>query len=281
MRKAILLTVSVLTVTTILGQNYEPLDLAKKIFAKDSFSSIKNFSAGEYDGRPNGQDLQEGSKTTFLLLGQTDKTAVVAMAVLDSLGNGLDTYLHFKKDSIWKMTAFRALAMTGIIERIMDGLESMTMEQVDEIIKKSKSKNTDSTYTPFTSRDEYEFKLGNSRLILDLDDDIIKHFLTHREEFERLKEAAVGQIRNDVVHEESSVKLIESLKSDYQKLFISSVSTGGYELGKCINFLIGGMLDNTVGYIYVTDKENLPEMNPDRIIMIREIGRGWYLYKTT
>ena len=92
---------------------------------------------------------------------------------------------------------------------------------------------------------------------------------------------ALTQLEKEKVDEETSLKLIENLKPDYQKLFISSVSTGGYELGNCINFLIGGMVDNSVGYIYVKDKKDLPEMNPSRIIMIREIGNGWYIYKTT
>jgi hypothetical protein len=76
-------------------------------------------------------------------------------------------------------------------------------------------------------------------------------------------------------------KLIENFKADYQKIFISSISTGDFELGNGINFLIGGMLDNTVGYLYVKDKNDLPEMNSDSVIMIREIGDGWYIYKTT
>lgn len=42
-----------------------------------------------------------------------------------------------------------------------------------------------------------------------------------------------------------------------------------------------GQLDNSVGFIYVKDKKDLPEMNPGRIIMIREITNGWYIYKTT
>jgi hypothetical protein len=41
------------------------------------------------------------------------------------------------------------------------------------------------------------------------------------------------------------------------------------------------MLDNTVGYLYVKDKEDLPEMTDRRVIMIREISDGWYIYKTT
>ena len=116
---------------------------------------------------------------------------------------------------------------------------------------------------------------------MELDKNIKKHFWENQSEFEKLKNYALKQIENQNIDEERSIKLIEDLKANYERLFISSVSTGGYELGNCINFLIGGILDNSVGYIYVKDKKDLPEMNPDRIIMLREIGNGWYIYKTT
>ncbi len=249
-------TTLILTVTTVYGQTYEPLDLAKKIFGKDSLPNIDNFITGEYKGRPNGQDLQSGLTTKFTLLGQTEKTAVVAMTILDSLGKGLDTYLHFEKDLVWKMSAFRALAMTGIIEEVKIELEKMTVQQVDDIIAKSKKKKKDD-FAMFTSRDDYNFQLANAKLTLELDDNIVKHFVANQAEFERLKNLALTQLRKEKDDEERSIKLIENVKADYQKLFISSVSTGGYELGNCINFLIGGMVDNSVGYIYVKDKSVL------------------------
>lgn len=275
-----IITTLFLTVTTVYGQAYEPLDLAKKIFAKDSFSNIDNYITGEYNGQPNGQDLQSGSTTKFLLLGKTEKTAVVAMTILDSMGKGLDTYLHFEKNSVWKVNAFRALAMTGIIEQVKIELEQMTPQQVDNIIAKSKKKNKDD-FAMFTSREDYNFQLGNVKLTLELDDNIAKHFMTNQAEFERLKNLSLKQLEKEKLDGKRSLKLIENLKDEYQKLFISYVSTGGYELGNCINFLIGGMVDNFVGYIYVKDKKDLPEMNPNRLIMIREIGNGWYIYKTT
>ncbi len=275
-----ILTTLILTVTTVCGQTYEPLDLAKKIFGKDSLPNIDNYIIGEYKGRPNGQDLQKGSTTKFTFLGQTEKTAVVGMTILDSLGKGLDTYLHFEKDTVWKMSAFRSLAMTGIIEQVKNELEKLTPQQVDDIIDESKKKKKDD-FSMFTSREDYNFQLGNVKLTLELDDNIAKHFLTNQAEFERLKNLALTQLEKEKADEERSIKLIENLIADYQKLFIASVSTGGYELGNCINFLIGGMVDNSVGYIYVKEKKDLPEMNSDRVIMIREIGNGWYIYKTT
>ena len=112
-RATTLLAILVLTVKTVFGQSYEPLDLAEKIFSKDSLPNINNYITGEYKGRPNGQDLSKGSTTRFTLLGQADNRSVIAMTILDSTGKGLDTYLHFEKDTIWKMSAFRALALTG------------------------------------------------------------------------------------------------------------------------------------------------------------------------
>ena len=276
---SIILTLLLFSNSSLFGQSYEPLELAKKIFSKDSFTNIENFVIGEYKGQPNGQDIQQGAITKFKLLGQNDRIAVVNMTITDSLGKGFDSYLHFEKDSIWKMSAFRALSMTGIIEEVVKELERMTPKQIDEIIKQSKSKQGKDEM--FKSREDYDFELRNAKLTIELDDNIEKHFFTNQPEFEIIKNLALKELDTLKLDEERSAELLENHKTEYRKLFISSISAGGYELGNGINFLIGGMVDNSVGYLFVKDKKDLPEMNSDRIIMIREIGNGWYIYKTT
>jgi hypothetical protein len=264
-------TITILTILIVAElsygqQHYEPLDLAKKIFAKEGFREIKKYVAGEYDGNPNGTDLEKGTISKFLLLEQTETSAVVNMTILDSTGKGLDTYLHFEKDKVWKVNAVRALALTGIIEEAKMALERMTPQQID---------------TSFSSKEEYDFELGNARLVLELDENIIKHFLANQSEFERIKNLALKQLKTEPKDENRATNLVEDLKQDYQKLFISSVSTGDWAVGNGINFVIGGMVDNILGYIHVSDKKDIPKMSPSRVIMIREIGNGWYLYKTT
>lgn len=276
----VVLALTTLGLTQVHGQTEEPLDVAKKVFGKERLSTIENYIVGEYQGQPNGQDLPKGSTTKFLLLGQTEKTAVVNLTVIDSTGHGLDTYLHFKKDTTWKISAFRTLAMTGIIGQMVAELEKMTPQQVDAIIQQSKE-NTEDGFAIFTSREDYTFQVGKAKLLLEVDDNIANHFLANRAEFERLKNLALREIDTGKFDKESSEALVENEKENYRKLFISSISTGGYELGNCIVFLIGGMMDNTVGYIYVQDKKDVPTMSPSQVIMIREIGNGWYMYKTT
>ena len=264
----------------VFAQTLEPLDLAKRIFSKNGMPNISSYVTGEYKGKPSGVDLPQNAKQTFALLEQTNDTAVVAMTVVDPAGRSLDTYLFFTKKATWKMSAFRALALTGIIEAFKNTLEKMTPQQVDVIIAKSQ-KAKDKSQFPFTSREEYNFELGNAKLTLELDKDIIQHFRDNKPEFNRLKNLALAQLKKEKTTGTRPHKLIEKYKSEYRKLFISSVSTQGFEFGSCINFFIGGMVDNTVGYLYVRDKKDLPSMTSDNIIMLRKIEDGWYLYKTT
>lgn len=279
--KIILTSIIFLTFTFIaFGQNVEPLCLAKKIFSTDSIIQLKKYYTGEYEGNPSGKDLQKGTITKFSLLEKKAKAAVVAMTLIDTTGKGIDTYLYFEKDKTWKMNSFRSLAMTELIEAVRNELEIMSPEQIANIIKKSEE-NKKSKNVSFASIEEYNFLLGNAKLTLELDENIIKHFLKNQSEFERIKNLALAELEKSKVDNEISIKLVKKFEADYKKILIHNVSFGGYELGNCVNFLIGGILDNTVGYIYIRDKKDLPVMSDGRVIMIKEIENGWYIYKTT
>ena len=279
-RTKLTLLLFILTLSNTYSQtSILPLDLAKKILSKAKFTDIKKYCTGEYKGRPNGNDIDKNATLQFALLSQTVDKAVVAVTIIDKTGKGLDTYLHFSKENIWKANAFRALAMTGMIEGAKKELEQLSTKKVDSLIAISKNDTTGNSM--FKSREDFDFQLGNLNLILSLDSEIIDHFNKNKIEFERLKDIAFKNLDTTKADEERSIKLCNGLENDFHKLFISSIETGGYELGNCINFSIGGMLDNTVGYLFVKDKKDVPEMNPSSIIMIREIGNGWYIYKTT
>ena len=84
-----------------------PIDLAHSIFDKTHLSDLKNYATGEYDGSFSGKDLDDSIARKFTLLEQKEKTAVVAMTLLAPSGKGDDLYLHFEKDTIWRVTAIR------------------------------------------------------------------------------------------------------------------------------------------------------------------------------
>ena len=174
------------------AQNPEPLALAKLIFGDKHFPDIDKYVTGEYDGKPDGADVASGVIKKFLLLEQTESKAVVVLTLLDSTGQGMDAYLHFSKDTCWKMNAMRGLALTGIIEEVKNMLEKLTPKEVDEMIKENKEKANGS----FASREEYEFELGNARLTLELDDKIIEHFQKNKTAFERIRELILTEDRH-------------------------------------------------------------------------------------
>jgi hypothetical protein len=168
----------------------------------------------------------------------------------------------------------RALAMTGMIEQAAIELEKITPNEINDLIAVSKKVKKNSDFSFITSIDDFRFQLGNSKLVIETDQGIINHLLKNKSEFERLKDSALNEVKHSKIEPNN---LIKKLAPDYRKLFISSVSYRN----ECPDFSIGGMLDNTVGYFYVKDKEGLPEMNLRDMIMVREIEDGWYLYKTT
>jgi hypothetical protein len=262
-----LLSALIILISTA-GYSQQPLEIAQQIFGTDSTFNISHYITDEYDGHPNGSELPPGTNRKFLLLTQTDNMAVVAMSLTDASGDGIDTYLHFKKEDNWKMSAFRTLALTSMIARGRDELENMTDAQIDTIIKISKKDKQ----VPFTSWDEYNYMLDNADLTLDLDDHIIEYFNENKKAFDTLKDSLLR------MKDENPITVQEQFLPAAKRLLMSNIhiSRQGY-----IEFVIGGMTDNLVGYMYVKDKRNLPEMSPDNIIMIREIGDGWYIYKTT
>jgi hypothetical protein len=177
MKKKRFLTILMLCYLTIMhchGQTNDPMSLAMRIFARDTCPNLTNYITGDYDGHPNGTDLPDNASTDFKLLGQDENQAVVNLTIIDSTGKEFDTYLHFERDSVWKVAAFRALAMTGIVYQVVEMLENMTDVQVDSVIASYKYDTLGQTL--FRSKMEYEFLLGNSRLTLASDNELISHF---------------------------------------------------------------------------------------------------------
>ena len=255
------------------AQELQPLELVEKVFTDKKFAKkTSKFSTGEYKGHPNANDLGENVNLNFRLLNQSENSAVVNITIVDSLGNGIDTYAHLKKDKKWKIEAFRALAMTGILHQIKTEFENMTEQQIDSLIK------TDAEN--FKLRKDFDIEFENIKLTLDLDDTIIEHFKKNKEKFEQLRIELLDIEINEDEQSYRKINLGEKIKIDYKELLLNSISTSNY-CDNCFEFVIGGMIDNTVGYLFVPKGQTIPKMNPNRLILLREIGNGWYIFKTT
>ena len=125
--------------------------------------------------------------------------------------------------------------------------------------------------TPFTDFPIKPFKSS--------DEALINHFKENKNQFDNI----LKQIITDTTLSNKEYWRVDkkdsNFKKELNKILISSIS--GTDKNNCIDFTIGGMIDNSVVYFYCKDKNKLPEMSDDRYIMIRDIGNSWYLYKTT
>jgi hypothetical protein len=285
-----LLTLSGLTVTH--GQPVKlamtPVEVAKRIFDARGFPALGKYITGEYEedkGRPNGKNINKNSKHIVKLLSQTNKQAVVDLTIVNKSGSATDYYLFFVKGTVWKMQALRSLAMVGfgLLEKSL--LERLSSRQVDSIIAVADT----TTHRFFSSREEYNYKLGNARLLTLSDDELIVHFNEHRQQFDELKKMVLAGKEELERSKTADIKLTiqnqkvveENWKGASRALLLTYVPASDRDFKNSVELVIWGMVDNSVGYVYIPNKQTIPVMSPDHIILLRAMGDGWFLYKTT
>ncbi len=188
-----------------------------------------------------GEGLQKDVKAEFRKLSESSSAAVYAV-LLSKNNQTQDWYVFLlKENGAWKMNAVRRLALTGLPFTVMKGLE----------LKNSR-----------TAEEEWEYQ--NLRLTVGSDSELRRHLIDHVGEFDEI--ASLFMRENTVAAKELA-----------KKLFVSSVVIeGGF-----MHLYLGGILDNSVGYLYVPVGKTPPKMSPDGYIYIEKISGCWYAYKTT
>lgn len=266
--------------------NSEPLDLVTKYFNKElnNYKSVLIGEAKEQNFNP--KDIGKEVSKEFEILSEGTDNAVIAITLNDGEHN-TDLYAFLVKDDEWKIKAFRSLWLPGffysMLEEYNDLDKSGIEKKYNEMIETAKQKNDTISETDIVSEigtlDEFVAEIQNMKLIVSSDNDLVNHFNENKNQFENI----LGKILSDttIVNKENwriNKKDIK-FKTDLNTILISSIS--GSETNKMIDFSIGGMIDNSVGYFYCKDKNSIPEMSDNRYIMIKDLGDGWYLYKTT
>ncbi|NMM47211.1 hypothetical protein [Marinigracilibium pacificum] len=261
------------------AQRNTPLDLAKEIFGEDRVYGIDRYTYGEYKGKPNGTHLAKGVVKQFELLNQNELTAVVVMNLTDSTGKFLiDAYLHFRYDDYWKMEAFRTLAGTGVYYEFLDQVEGLNDSQLDSLVTEA---NLNKSEQDKITIDDIYFDIDNSKLILSSDEVLKRYFQENKSSFMMIRDSVVSGFGSNSYSVDKTRDISDQYRKDLTKLRISSLTIGGYLCETCMFFVIGGNEGNSVGYLYVKSQTDIPIMSPSEFIMIKDLGDGWYLFKTT
>ncbi|WP_373742064.1 hypothetical protein [Neisseria sp.] len=184
-------------------------------------------------------------KLRFALLGKSaDGGEVVHVADSEK-----DFYVFVRNG---KIEAIRQLAMTGMIENIV-----RNWHKTDESVRKNS-----------------DIDIEKLKLTIARDDELVRYGQKHIKEF-------------NAIYRHHSAGLNSEADSLAQKLHLNG-NTAQQEFKDCSRcaadpflLVIGGMLDNDVGYLYSGSTDNLPQMDRNGFIMLRQIAPNWYLYKRT
>jgi hypothetical protein len=165
-----------------------------------------------------------------------------------------DTYIYLEKvGDRWKVSAARTLALTGPIREVIADLENNVAVR------------------------DREFLLRNFRLTLETDAELKAWFETHKASLEALRNdylaARTKEYWRIAEREDKGSPLSDRLRA-LGLIGIGYAESGGIEI------MIGGVVDNSVGFLFVGEQAP-PPMSDDNYIWVEPIGDGWCLFRTT
>ncbi|MCX6312396.1 MAG: hypothetical protein NT084_12265 [Bacteroidetes bacterium] len=213
-----------------------------------------------------GQHLPAKVQRTTQLIFQDTGHATVAVWLHDSL-TSLDIYFYLVKKQVWTIYAVRSLVMKQAAEE--------ELKRLDSIPENERGKKYLQAHG-----DTYTFDYTNLQLWDNSDTVLVSHFIKNKKQFIAIQKrlAKKGFLENDSL-------VVHALKDKKIKKLSNQVLIRDFEFDKrypgCVFYVIGGMLDNTVGYLYQPDPKKLPLITEKHYILIKPIGNGWYLFKTT
>jgi hypothetical protein len=249
-----------------------PLRIVEKYLSPGGFPEKLKYFCCElyqewYADSTLGQQLPKRVKRECRLVYSDTLHATVAAWLHDSI-TSRDIYFYLVKKQNWTIYAMRALVMTGFAK---DELKRMDSIPPGERGRSYEAKNGHS----------FVFDHNNLQLWSGPDAALEAYFNKNRAQFvslqkQLLKKGFYGKQDSLLVNALNDKKIRKAA----DKLLIRSI---GYEkkYPGAVFFVLGGMSDNTVGYLYQPDPAKVPRMTEKKFILVLPLCDGWYLFKTT
>jgi len=271
---AVLIVIYVLSslFSQIIAKEKTPLEISEIVFGNSGFdhTEILPFCCEmhEVNFRDSslGQMLPPQTERKYSLLFQNDSVAVVAIS-LSLAGEFQDFYAYFVKLDNWHIETMRTLAKTDVIRKVLSDIEKLSPDEALKVIEKS-------------GYDDLDKYIKRIKLLLSSDSNIEQYFNDNKSEFQQIANYISTEKNLESSDDIIKLNVDEYIKSSLKTLLIDKLVPAEEE-GEFIGFLIGGILDNTAGYFYQPDSKKVPPISKNLYIMIKSLGNGWYMYKTT
>ncbi|MDX2110619.1 MAG: hypothetical protein SFY80_10300 [Verrucomicrobiota bacterium] len=228
-------------------QEGSPTWIVDTFFTQTTFPTPDRYYTGEMqrflENPPMGAYVPPGYSHQMDVLSDSGDSAVYRFTYSNTPKAG-DWYAFLiREGQVWKLSAVRTLAIPMFSRELRDSLRAKA------------------------NRDEKEeSELQMMELAFSPDVELRAYLSDHIVVFR--------SIATRLLNGESTADLnIESAKVKVDHI---SITKEGW-----IQFIIGGVLDNTVGFVFVPVGKNPPKMSEADFILVDPVLNGWFLIKTT
>ncbi|QKF92107.1 hypothetical protein [Campylobacter sp. CCUG 57310] len=217
------------------------VDIIKELFTNPNFDKARHFR-GEAARRNHDFNIKGFYITEITPLGKGYEFDVFRVSVSSNDDSEhFDLYVYMIEDGIY---AVRSLARTGIIKDAIDN------------------------YDKFSQREKEAIDLENLKLVLLQDSKLLKFGRENEAKFEEIFKLSRSGLNEEMIRAEEILNtlhlshIVDDREFDY-------------------NIIVGGMLNNLIGFMRVEHEADVPKMNPSRYIMIERLSQDskWYLFK--
>jgi hypothetical protein len=241
-----------------------PAWIVEQYFVRPSFPERRDYLfdelADEADGPTIGAELPAGTEVTYRPIQLLADAAVFAVTLCNR-GQVEDWYAFLEsRGTEWRMGEIRALALPRFFYMLMDSLSAKPVLPDSEAAV-----------------------LANMRLVTNSDSALRAYFVAHRAALIRLASAFLESgVTKALAYEGRRAPNTTPpvLAAQLRALSLDAIERDEQQ-PECIRLVIGGMLDNEVGYFYARAGCSPPAMSPHDIILLDPLDKDWYLYKTT
>ena len=211
------------------------------------------------DGRALfGGELAQMRASTLGPLTASDKIIAVGDAVAvarlpANSGNPTDIYLYLgiTASGAWAIEAIRALALPQFVATLRNDL----------IQRASRT-------------EEEEHTLAQIDLMMRSDAQLRQWFIDNRGKMDALRKVALA---------EGSGAGSRRIESDAARTALGEIHGSTLELSDtgAVIVTLGGIVDNTVGFLFAPHANAAPQIGTGSYIWVEPVGDGWFLFKTT
>jgi hypothetical protein len=284
----LLIAILLLTSAGIRSQSMnQPQEIVEKYFGNElpDYNQVLTANAREQHIFPDTYD-DEISRFYEVLHAQ-DSLAVISVT-LDDGKYAIDLYVYLTMlQGEWKIESFRSLWLPDFYYLILEtfqgldekGIKARFESMVELLGNDSGSEVLPEPFSNTHDPDIFVAEIRAMQLTAGPDRDLIAHFNSNRKQFDKLLHKILS---DSIVASGDSWRLgpkDDFCQPEIKTMLVSSIAP--IMDGTCIDFVLGGVLDNTAGYFYCCENAQLPRIGQDGYIMIKSLGGGWYLRKTT